>query len=297
MNKQQLKSLIEGINVWKRGAQRAPHKPLLLLYALARGLRSRDRFIPYIEVDEKLKQLLVDFGPTRKSYHPEYPFWRLQNDGIWELKNAEEVGLRSGNTDAKRGDLIIHHVLGGFRKDIFDMVASDPGLAAEIATEILEANFPESIHEDILQAVGLDLEMKSEEKRKRDPHFRDRIIQAYEYQCGVCGFNVRVGNTLVALDAAHIKWHQAGGPDTEENGIALCALHHKLFDRGAFTLSPDLHIQVSDRAHGSNGFNEWLAAYHGKSLRPPQRSTYYPEPSFVAWHVREVFQGESRYQE
>jgi len=32
-----------------------------------------------------------------------------------------------------------------------------------------------------------------------------------------------------------------------------------------------------------------------KRLRPPQRPSYYPEPAFVAWHVREVFQGEARY--
>ena len=88
MNREQLKSQIEGINVWKRGAQRAPHKPPLLLYALARSRRNRHRFIPYREVYAKLKQLLIDFGPTRRSYHPEYPFWRLQNDGTWELKNA-----------------------------------------------------------------------------------------------------------------------------------------------------------------------------------------------------------------
>jgi putative restriction endonuclease len=25
----------------------------------------------------------------------------------------------------------------------------------------------------------------------------------------------------VALEAAHIKWHQAGGPDEESNGLAL----------------------------------------------------------------------------
>ena len=210
MNKHHLKSLIEGITVWKRGAQRAPHKPLLLLYALARSLRNKDRFIPYTEIDEKLKQLLIDFGPTRRSYHPEYPFWRLQNDDIWQLKGAENVRvLNSG--DPRRGDLITQNVSGGFTKDIFDLVATNPKTTTEIAAAILEENFPSSIHEDILQAVGLDLEFKTPEKRKRDPYFRDRIIRAYEHQCAVCGFNVRVGNTLVALEAAHIKWHQAGG--------------------------------------------------------------------------------------
>ena len=232
--------------------------------------------------------------PTRKSYHPEYPFWRLQNDGIWELKDAENVRIISSG-DPRRGDLIAQNVSGGFIKDIFDLVAAHPENTSELATSILEANFPASIHEDILQAVGLDVESKTAKKQKRDPYFRDRIIRAYEHQCAVCGFNVRVGNTLVALEAAHIKWHQAGGPDVEENGIALCALHHKLFDRGAFTVSPKRIIQVSDRAHGTQGFREWLTAFHGKSLRAPQRPDFYPKPRFVQWHVREVFQGEARY--
>ncbi len=211
MNKDYLQSLIKNITVWKRGAQRAPHKPLLLLYALVRSLRNSDRFIPYTEIDKKLKQLLMDFGPSRKSYHPEYPFWRLRNDGIWELKDSGNVRIIS-SCDPRRGNLMGQNVSGGFIKDIFDLVTAHPETATELATSILEANFPASIHEDVLQAVGLDLEFKTPEKRKRDPYFRDRIIRAYEYQCAVCGFNVRVGNTLVALEAAHIKWHQAGGP-------------------------------------------------------------------------------------
>jgi hypothetical protein len=31
---------------------------------------------------------------------------------------------------------------------------------------------------------------------------------------------------------------------------------HKLFDRGAFPVSPDLHIQVSEGAHGTHGFTD-----------------------------------------
>jgi hypothetical protein len=37
---------------------------------------------------------------------------------------------------------------------------------------------------------------------------------------------------------------------------------HKLSDRGAFSISPDHNIQVSDRAHGGCGLTEWLAAGH-----------------------------------
>lgn len=74
-----------------------------------------------------------------------------------------------------------------------------------------------------------------------------------------------MGNNLVAVEAAHIKWHQAGGPDREENGLALCARHHKLFDRGVFTINPASELIVSENANGANGLEEWLMRYHGKT--------------------------------
>ena len=77
-------------------------------------------------------------------------------------------------------------------------------------------------------------------------------------------------------------------------GLALCALHHKLFDRGAFTISDKTKVIVSETAHGTHGMDEWLLAFHGKDIRPPQRPSYYPEPKFVNWHVKEVFKGLER---
>jgi len=124
----------------------------------------------------------------------------------------------------------------------------------------------------------------------------DRILKAYEYSCAVCGFNVRLGNNLVAVEAAHIKWHQAGGPDKEENGVALCAMHHKLFDRGVFIIAPTRQLIVAEEAHGTNGFEEWLMRYHGKQINTPIHPDYQPKDSYMKWHFREVFRGPGRYQ-
>ena len=295
MNHETVKHRINRLNVWKQGGQRAPHKPLLLLYALGRSLRGEGRLMPYAEVDRDLRKLLAEFGPSRKSYHPEYPFWRLQNDGLWEVMDAEDLQLRQSSTDARKSELIKYDVQGGFTKEVQDLLCSDRNLSTEIVTQLLNASFPASIHEDILQAIGIDLEETPARVKVRDPYFRDRVLRAYEYQCAVCGFNVRVGDSLVALEAAHIKWHQAGGPDRENNGIALCTMHHKLFDRGAFTISESMKMQVSEIAHGTFGFNEWLLAFHGQPIRAPQRPLYYPQSAFVEWHVREVFKGYSRH--
>ena len=112
----------------------------------------------------------------------------------------------------------------------------------------------------------------------------------------MCQLGRRFGVYLlpVALEAAHIKWQQTGGPDTETNGLALCLLHQRLFDRGAFTLSKQLQIMVSDEAYGSAGFQEWLMGYHGEMLNFPQRKSYCPNERYIDWHVREVSQGECR---
>lgn len=64
----EIRRRVDAINVWKRGDQHAPHKPLLLLLALAKLSRGEPRLIPYVEIDPKLTELLREFGPVRKAY-------------------------------------------------------------------------------------------------------------------------------------------------------------------------------------------------------------------------------------
>jgi hypothetical protein len=70
------------LNVWIRGGERAPHKPLLVLYVFGRWSRSESADIPFADVDRDLTPLLREFGLSRRSYHPEFPFWHLNNDGV-----------------------------------------------------------------------------------------------------------------------------------------------------------------------------------------------------------------------
>ena len=119
-------------------------------------------------------------------------------------------------------------------------------------------------------------------------------LRAYERRCAVCDFDVRLGEDLIDVEAAHIKWHAAGGPDEVSNGLALCVLHHKTFDRGALGLdvtSATCKVLVSGEVHGLSEALRWFLDYHDKPLRCPRDRRFDPAPKFVNWHQREVFRG------
>ena len=290
------------IRVFQRGEQRAVHKPLLILLALARIARGAPRLTPFDELDQPLKALLSEFGPSSAAGSRHYPFWHLATDGVWQLQGPADFLNRPAGATPNLGELRKLHISGGFAPDVDAALRRDPALLAQLAHQLLDAHFPDTLHNDILQALGLDLSTPTlaaaegepvydtRTVARRDPGFRERVLRAYEHRCCVCGFDLRIGNITAGLEAAHIKWFQAKGPDVESNGLALCALHHKVFDLGAFTIVPDgLRVVVSQHAVASEGAKTMLMGFHGASILKPQSTDYMPGAEFLGWHEKEVF--------
>ncbi|UOQ83586.1 HNH endonuclease [Gracilibacillus salinarum] len=270
--------------MWKKGDQRAPHKPLLILYALGQWqLTCQKRFL-YVDARPKLVELLIEYGPKRKSYHPEQPFVRLARDGIWELDKP--ILMSSSFNKA----LIDDGVSGGFTEEIYQLLEKDGTLVDQIVNTLLEHHFPETLHNEILQATGLQLTYYR--RRKRDPEFRERVLSAYQHQCAICGFQVKLNQQLIGIEAAHIKWHNIGGPDREENGLALCSLHHQLFDRGVFAVSQNYRIHVSEQAVGNEAFYDYVKRFDEQLIHKPVQQIYLPKEEFIYWHVKEVYKGD-----
>jgi putative restriction endonuclease len=71
------------------------------------------------------------------------------------------------------------------------------------------------------------------------------VLEAWDRQCAFCGYDGQITGASVGIEAAHVRWFAFGGPDALDNGLALCALHHKLFDLGALGLSLGLQVMVS----------------------------------------------------
>jgi putative restriction endonuclease len=192
MNRDELLDRIAEIRVWKRADERAVSKPLLLLYALAQCARGV-RDLRFCDIDPVIQGLLREFGPHRQSYRPEYPFWRLQSDDLWEVEDANGLPRRQSNTDVKRSVLLEHNIAGRFPEEIYSLLVSDQQLVNEIAHSILDAHFVESTHEEILSAVGLSVDRTTSGRRRRDPTFRSRVLNAYEHRCAICGFRGKPG--------------------------------------------------------------------------------------------------------
>ena len=155
MDRESIVQRFQAIRVWKRNGVSAPHKPLLILYALGKLLNGESRLISFSEVDEALGNLLKEFGHKGSRQGTVFPFWRLQNDGVWEIPAAHKVRERS-NGDAVKSDLFQYDVTGGIAKSIARRIRKDSALVCEIIDNMLEAHFPPLDHERILEAVGIE---------------------------------------------------------------------------------------------------------------------------------------------
>ena len=288
---------------WNQNGSRAPHKPLLALWAIGRCLAGKPRLASFEVVDGELAALLKRYAPRRKGKpDTQDPFWRMRNDGVWEIPREALMPPRPGNK-AYRKDLFAMNIEGGLLEADYDAFRQAPILAWRLAEHLVDAHFPESLHDAILSATGIHpialalqgVPLEPDDyvysrRRRRNSRFHRIVLDAYGSQCAVCRFAVRDGPTRFALEAAHIKWHRARGPDRVSNGLALCAVHHELFDGGAFTLLPgDYKVAVASVASGE-GFDEWLGRFDGEPLNvKPTKGCQLPDPGFLAWHRRWVF--------
>lgn len=281
---------VKALNVHHRGERRAPHKPLLLLLAIANLLHGKKE-IPFGEAEKRLMALLNAYAPPVMQQHqPELPYWYLRSDGLWEITGAEEFPRQRGGFPRMAA---LRNSSGHLPKAFAQALRASDAFVAKVVRSLLDAHFPESLHEDILAAVGLDLsraETVAEspsfyvKSKQRDPKFREQVLRAYEHRCAVTGFRAALGGTYFGCEAAHVQWHAYAGPDTVANGLAMEPTLHKLFDAGAWSLADDRRVLVSAEFTGTDEALERMRSLHGRPLREPLPGEPLVSIEYIRWH-------------
>ena len=286
-----LQGLISKIVTWKKGEKRAPHKPLMLLLAIGNLQRSGKRLQPFAEVVNPMTHAMETFGPASRVPTPQYPFWRLKNDELWDFEADGPLRIRKSSDDPTKTALIEKGARAGFLPVYDDLLRRDKALQARVIHQILDAHFPPSIHEDIVAYFGLYLGEPETADHVSSHKFRKDVLDAYQSRCAVSRFSVNLGTAVLGVEPAHVCWPQAGGLNAVVNGIALSTLHRKLFHLGVFTIDSDYRVVVSPHATGELGFSGMLERFHGQKILLPSHGKDHPSKKCLAWHASEVFRG------
>lgn len=281
---------------YQRNGQRVPHKPLLVLLALGRLEGTGSSAVPWTLAETRLADLVAEFGPpsrTGRTQSAAYPFTRLRADGVWLLDRDVP--------DDNLGPLREQHVTGRLDPGIEAALRDDPGLLHSVARRLVESQFPMTVAPDVLTSVGLDPELvfgtppgvtDLSERRRRSSSWPQLILAAWDRQCAFCGYDGQLGGATVGIEAAHVRWFNLGGPDSDDNGLALCSLHHKLLDRGALGLDRDHRIVVSGLFSARTEAAKRVYDLHERRLSP-RRGTRLPAVEHIEWHTSQVFRGEA----
>jgi len=109
--------------------------------------------------------------------------------------------------------------------------------------------------------------------RLHQAHFRRLVLQAYRHRCSVCELRVRP-----LLDAAHIVPDHEAGDASVQNGLGLCVLHHRAFDRGLLRVRPDYTVRIAPEASppGDDFAVRALREFDGGRLVLPRDRALWP---------------------
>ncbi|WP_295166328.1 HNH endonuclease [uncultured Brevundimonas sp.] len=176
-------------------------------------------------------------------------------------------------------------------------------ISAEDFDQIVRAGLADTLAPENAIRLGLDptevapaenvpfdrrIELVLLNRKVRDANFRLEVCRAYDNRCAVTGLRIIDGGGRAEVQAAHIKPVAAGGPDLVQNGIALSATVHWLFDRHLISIGDNYQLLV---AH--NRVPEELRRLFrpdAEGLHLPGDRRLWPRPSFLAHH-RDAYAG------
>ncbi len=193
-----------------------------------------------------------------------------------ELKKKGITGLVNGS---KLEEVIWNEFNGNWYKLAFE--------SEKLIAEFQNKNIDE------IETVNLDNLPKGDERevvvktRVNQSFFRSTILSSYNLRCCITGLSISD-----FLEASHIiPWAKDENNRTNpHNGLCLNSIHHKAFDKGFITVTPDYKILISkffDDFSENSVENDFFNKYQNKDIVLPDR--FLPSKEFLDYHHKNIF--------
>lgn len=260
---------------------------MTLLWALGRLEEGRPRLTSFAEAEEELQELLDGYGTPGTS--PVHAFWRLQNDGVWEVASSGDLQPSPAGKEPPPAAMRAH-ASGGFTEPIHAALAADEGLRLAVEALLLGQLHAGAAPDTYVPHPAGARETTT--RLKRHAAFKRGVMSAFGSRCAVCGWAARKGASPIGLVAAHVHPLEHGGPDEAGNGFVLCWLHHAVFDAGLFTYDDQRRLVVSSvwKEEG-RGDMPSLLDFAGILVPEPIDPLWRVRDAHLDWHRRNVFAG------
>jgi len=135
MTNSEILKLFSSINCARLEDGYAPHKPILILLLLERILNGHDNNFTFAELDPDLKKWLEKYGSNNASNTRNEPFWRLKNDGVWDITGPIEFSSQSNTPTPNQ--LIESHITAQLKDELYQGIKNNPELIAQIAKSLV----------------------------------------------------------------------------------------------------------------------------------------------------------------
>lgn len=241
-------------------ASRVPVQQVPGYFSMLLGAWESD---PYIHVDETI---LVLADAERRIDHQTRVSVFVS---VTALEQAQRTGWATHTSDSGEGMFY-------FRPEMLPVAAALSIAGVEPKSAAIAAAIDEMDQYD----DGQSRTRRAVSALVRDAKFRGDVLKAYGSTCAMCGLG------LSLVEGAHIYPASApGSVDTVRNGIALCANHHRAFDRHQVTVLPDdlrvvFRPDVLGRASGGRPERQFLGGTFD-FLASPRHAIYAPDPRFI----------------
>jgi len=198
------------------------------------------------------------------------------------LRKSADVGLSVYLDDDKQVVISFKpEYLGLYLENFKSIHKSDE---SNLLSLIKKSDATNTTEEEVGTEVSLGREMftVTHKQFRRSSGFRILINEAYSARCTMCGIQLEL------VEAAHIVPHShERGTDDITNGLCLCHIHHKAFDKGLIYIDNNYNIHINDskidyltKIHRDGGLQKFSKLQFEK-ISLPQSHVSYPSKEYI----------------